>query len=363
VRAKRASAGSGSQVEVELKTGVMKKRIVWLAVQFGIGIGIIWGLNLLLSHAGEAARESRLPSGWQIVRPPHEVSALSLADGIVWAGGRDGLTLLDRRSGEVLPPPVGAPAFRYVLDILHDRNGQVWVAWEGGVSRLREGRWQTLGASDGLPPGPASALFQDREGTIWIGCPSGIYLSRTDRFGPFAPAAGLPMSGVDKILQDGQGAMWFGSASITRGGLARFDRQEWTFFSVKDGLAHNSVNALLQDRTGVLWAGTGFSRRGGASRLLAGTWRNLFRADGLAGEKVKSLFEDRDGRLWIGSEYDGIVVFYEGERYLLTPDAGLAGWEVKEMLQDEEGHYWLGTEDGISRLGRIDWTSLRNGGS
>jgi ligand-binding sensor domain-containing protein len=341
----------------------MKSRIPWLLVQFGLGIGIIWGLNLLLTRADETARAVRLPAGWQIVRPPYEVSALSLHEDVVWAGGRDGLTLIDRRSGQMLPLPAGAPSFRYVLDILHDREGQVWVAWQRGVSRLRDGRWETLGARDGLPPGPASALYQNREGEVWIGLPSGLFRLRDGRLEPFGPSAGLPISGVDRILQDRSSAMWFGSASVKRGGLIRFDQEEWTFFSVKEGLAHSSVNALLEDHTGVLWAGTGFSRRGGASRLLDGTWQNLFMIDGLAGEQVRSLFEDREGRLWIGSEYDGIVVFYQGERFLLTPEAGLAGWEVKEMLQDEEGHYWLGTEDGISRLSRIDWISLRKGGA
>ncbi|MFB3905602.1 MAG: two-component regulator propeller domain-containing protein [Acidobacteriota bacterium] len=340
------------------------RRSLWLLLQFGLGIGLVWGLNLLLTRADHAARSARLPSGWLVLRPPHEVSALSLSGDVLWAGGRDGITLLDRRSSDLLPLPPGTPDFHYVLDILHDREGRVWVAWEGGVSRLRpQGRWETLGESDGLPPGAASALYQDRDGSIWIGCPKGIFRYRAGQADLVQPAASLPISGVDKILEDRSGSMWFASGAARGGGLVRLDQGEWSFFSIKQGLAHNSVNTLLEDRTGALWAGTGFSRRGGASRLVDGAWHSLFKSDGLAGEKVRSLFEDREGRLWIGSEYDGIAVFYQGERYLLTPDTGLAGWEVKEMLQDQEGNYWLGTEDGVSRLSGVDWSSLKKGGA
>jgi ligand-binding sensor domain-containing protein len=336
------------------------RRTIWLLLQLALGIGLIWGLNLTLSRADEAARLADLPSGWRIMRPPHEVSALSVAGDVVWAGGRDGLTLIDRRSGELLPLPPGTPSFRYVSDILHDRQGQVWIAWEGGVSRLRERHWETLGTPKGLPPGPATVVYEDQDGTVWIGSRTGLFCSRSGRIEPFRR---LPTAGVDEILEDREGAMWFGSAAVTGGGLSRLDHQGLTFWTVKQGLAHNSVNALLQDHKGVLWVGTGFSRHGGASRLIDGAWRNLFKPDGLAGEKVRSLFEDREGRLWIGSEYDGIVVFDQGERYLLTPETGLAGWEVKEMLQDADGQYWLGTEDGVSRLSRIDWEKLRKGGA
>ena len=40
------------------------------------------------------------PPGWQILRPPHEVSTLIIVNDTVWTGGKEGVILIDRTLGD-----------------------------------------------------------------------------------------------------------------------------------------------------------------------------------------------------------------------------------------------------------------------
>lgn len=334
-----------------------------LLLQFVAGLTAIYGLSLLLSQAKEAVIVAQLPDGWSILRPPHEVSALLLDGDHLWAGGRDGLFLIERRTSELLPLPKGAPPLSFVTDLLRDRESALWIASREGAFRFSDGTWTKLGTGDGAPEGPAKSLLEDSAGDLWIGYETGVLQRGKNGSHFYDSSSGLGIHSVDVILEDRSGGLWFGSASPTEGGLSHFDGDSWTLISTGGRLPHRTVNALLEDRQGSLWVGTGFSRRGGAGRFAAGTWTQLGIADGLAGEKVRSFFEDSRGRLWIGSEYDGIAVFDGKERQVLTPAQGLAGWEVKEMVEDFDGVLWMGTEDGISRIDGLSRVASMNGAS
>ena len=331
----------------------------WLSVrglragllQFGFGVLLIIGLTGVLRWTRPGPV---LPPGWAIIRPPHEVSALAVQGDLVWAGGRDGLVAINRKSAKVLPALTGQPRLRQVRDLLVDCQGRLWIAHSGGLGCYADGVWQTYLETMGFLPGPATAVWEDHAGALWIGYERGVmcYDGRSPRV--FTSRDGLGLSDVDVIFQDRDGVMWFGSSSPTQGGLTSFDGRTWRSYSIQDGLVHTSINQVLQDRQGTLWFATGFASRGAASRLVNGRWTTWTRRDGLAGEKVRSLFEDREGRLWFGSEYDGIAV-YDGRGWkVLTPKEGLAGWEVKKMVQDPDGVYWLGTEDGVSRISQLE---------
>ncbi len=291
-----------------------------------------------------------LRPGWEIIRPPHEVSALVFQGDRIWAGGKEGLTVFDRLSAGPVSPPSGAPPMVFVRDLLVDAAGTLWIAHQDGLTRLREGRWETLEALQQVLPGPALALMEDRTGLLWIGGEKGVvhFDGRSFERFPFPDKNGLVS--VDVLFQDRTDTLWFGSSSPTHGGLLSYGAGHWQAYSTQNGLVHNSVNCITQDSRGRLWFGLGFGSRGGACFLKNGAWKTWTKADGLAGEKVRSIYEDRSGRLWFGSEYDGIAVLDGKNRQIFSPKDGLAGWEVKEMIEDEGGVYWLGTDEGLSRI-------------
>jgi iron(III) transport system substrate-binding protein len=323
-----------------------------------LAILVVAGVAVL---AFRGCRTPAPPTGWTIIRPPHNTAALAIQGSIVWVGGEDGLVAIDRHTGAVMPARAGQPPFADIRDLLVSRDGELWVAHRAGLTRHAGERWHTLGPEDGLAAGPYLALCEDRRGDVWIGREGS--LMRYDGHAPPTVFAGdsLPVSQVDTVFEDQNGAIWAGSASPVAGGLACLERGAWRTYSTRDGLVHNSINQITQGRDGALWVAAGFASRGGASRLLDGRWTKVTRQDGLAGEKVRSIFEDRNGRFWFGSEYDGLAIRDRNRWSVSTPKTGLAGWEVRDIVQDPDGVIWLATENGVSRIAQLDGASPQTG--
>ena len=148
---------------------------VWLTlIQLVVGIILVVGAGAGLGALTETLRKRRLPDGWQIIRPPHEVSAIAINGETVWAGGNDGLYAIDRQDGALLPLPSGAPKLRHVRDLTVDRRGRLWIAHHRGVTIHAEGGWTHLSEIDGLLPGPATALLEDDLGNMWVGGENGV---------------------------------------------------------------------------------------------------------------------------------------------------------------------------------------------
>jgi len=293
--------------------------------------------------------------GWQTIRPPHEVSALAIQGDAVWAGGDEGVFLIDRVSGELRGALPHDPPFRQVRALLVDRQGRLWIGSQMGLWRYDGQEWEAYSIEDGLPDVRVNALMVDEAGHIWVGTWGGAAVWDGGRWGLVTTADGLLDNMVNVMLEDRQGCLWFGSYVAPRGGLSVLCGDSWQHFTTGQGLPHNNITSLLEDSADRIWVGTGLLDRGGAATFLRGpggwrlerTWGPV---DGLAGEKVRSLFQDEAGFLWIGSEYDGVALFQARVQRVLAETDGLADPEVKVIMQDEDGGLWLGTRDGLSRI-------------
>lgn len=296
-----------------------------------------------------------VPSGWQIIRPPAEVIALADAGDVIWAGGRDGLALIDRATGTVKAPPEGL-RFSYITSIILENDFQdVWVGHSAGVSYMGSQGLETFTTLDGLPDNQVKALFRTRNGDLWAGTSHGLGVLRAGKWEAYTREDGLASEAVTVLFEDSRNRLWAGDCLPNAGGVSMLEGSTWKIFTTADGLAHNSVCAILEDPAGILWFGTGLGSRGGATRYDGQTWYTLTPADGLEEFRVRSLFIDRQGGRWFGSESAGIVLLDEGAPRLFSPQNGLSGWEVITMLQDRQGDLWFGTENGLTRIRQGFW--------
>ncbi len=260
--------------------------------------------------------------------PGNTVQAFApLADGSVWVGTYEGLSLLDVRRRLVrtfrhdarVP---GSPSDDRVMSLLAGRNGVLWVGTlEGGLDRLDPGR-QEFAHHRHDPANPASlgangvtSLLEDRDGRLWVGTFRGG-LNRLDgatgSFVRYRHESANPASlGDDSVLaltEDASGALWIGTE---RGGLNRYDRASGAFARYqhdparKDSLAPGIVFCVLEDRGGTLWVGT---QGGGLSAWSAEdrranrvSFRHFRERDGLPNDTVYGLLEDARGALWIST--------------------------------------------------------------
>ena len=67
--------------------------------------------------------------------------------------------------------PVTDPlASASVLALMEDREGNLWVGTEtGGLHILRDQRFRTIGAREGLSSDATTTVVEDSAGTLWVG--------------------------------------------------------------------------------------------------------------------------------------------------------------------------------------------------
>ena len=92
----------------------------------------------------------------------------------VWIGFENGAVVKYQNGAfQTFSSKDGLPEGR-VLAVTSDRNGHVWIAGEGGLSRFENGRFTTLSPHNGLLGSSVSAMLEDDAGNLWLACAMGI---------------------------------------------------------------------------------------------------------------------------------------------------------------------------------------------
>jgi ligand-binding sensor domain-containing protein len=319
----------------------MRRTLISL-VQMAAGVLIV----LLLARLTLPAPHR--PEGWTLISPPNEISTLALQAETVWAGGREGLFAVDRRSGALIDTPLRSRDLSGVQALLVEGD-MLWIGCKAGLFR-----WNGRQLDKLLPPsqtdtGPITALRRTRDGALWIGATQGAWRLVADQWQWFGAAEGLLLPMVDAIFEDKEGALWFASKEPESPGIWRRTNGQWVLFDVTLGLGQPAINDMIEDHRSVLWIACGFGAAGMAQSFDGRRWMTL-PVQGLEGKKIRSLFEDRAKRLWFCSEYDGVAIRDGGAWRRLTLNEGLPGNEIKVMLEDDDGTLWLGNERGLGRI-------------
>ena len=236
----------------------------------------------------------------------------------------------------------------FVYDVLQLANGDVWVATWSGANRVRGGRFDTADAwtlytventDGGLPNDWVYGLAAGQNGEVWMATEGGLARFQGEKWTHWAHPQGLgaayekvrdqidftrdPAKESDHharqkveqglgqvdvaynpnyivaLVVDERGVVWCGTWG---GGLARFDGERWSNFTMADGLPANHVFMLRRDGRGGLWVGTSK----GLARFDGDRFQTYTTADGLYADNVFSLAADSHGTLWVGS-YGGVA--------------------------------------------------------
>ena len=281
----------------------------------------------------------------------HAVGVLEDRAGNVWFGTWRGVSRWD---GERFHTLEGLKA--NVRAICEDRAGNLWFAtYYNGVIRYDGRQFTAFTSADGLADDTVETLLEDRQGQLWLGTDRGVSRSAgpqrtaTDpRFAIFPLDAG-PAREVRSIFADRHGNLWIG---ITGVGVCRYDGRTLRVFTAADGLPGYGVIAILEDRQGSLWFGLA---GGGLCRYDGRNWEAFTTADGLPRQAIMSILEDRQGQLWFCS-YGGGICRYDGLVFqTLHQRNGLAHNGVQRVVEDRRGDFWITTESGVTRYrpGRI----------
>ncbi len=151
--------------------------------------------------------------------------------------------------------------------------------------------------------------------------------------------------GVRSILEDAQGNFWFGSWNE---GVARFDGECLTYFTVEDGLSDNQVRSIYEDGRGTIWfeGGSGVSRFDG-ERIVPDMDRAYGAEDAWRLEPGDLWFKGDEAHGYNNLERQPGVYRYDGDRFaylafpLPAPRARDEAYSVTGFSRAARGAVWF----------------------
>ncbi|MBD9478966.1 sensor histidine kinase [Pseudoxanthomonas sp. PXM02] len=262
----------------------------------------------------------------------------------------------------------------YLLPVLEDREGTIWVGSSRGLDRFRHtnvipamlpdgaqdfaivagpdgtllagSRNRPLMVLDGTRvgeldlPAPLTAAHRDRDGTVWLGGPGGLWAWRDGRATPVTPLPVSGYSGVQAIAHDANGVLW---VSLNTPGIHRLEQGRWRQLRGRKGLPPGSSPlVLLPAADGALWMGYARNQiavmRGDAVQAIGS-------ADGLDVGNVTALLEGQGG-IWIGGER-GLAHYAQGKVRTLRAPADSPFRGITGIVQTRGGDLWLNGALGV----------------
>ncbi len=169
------------------------------------------------------------------------------ANGAIWV--TDARDIVRKLSTQVAPQharEIRLPAGAWRL--LRDSRNQIWIAaFGGGLLRVRDPlaaaplveRYEYEHRLAGSP----RSLFEDREGNVWVGMRGGLIRLSERSFSSVGQLEGLTNEGVRTAAVGGDGSVWVATGHA----LNRFSGSTRTSLNVAQTMA------LHSDRRGTLW--------------------------------------------------------------------------------------------------------------
>jgi PAS domain S-box-containing protein len=243
-----------------------------------------------------------------------------------------------------------------VLALIQTKQGYVWIATKGGVSRFDGVRFTNFDDRNTpeMKESEVWALTEGSDESVWIGTfGGGIGRFKDGTYTAFNSANGLVNDFVTTLHTSPDGSIWIG----TDGGLSRFKDGRFTNYTVDDGLSHNIVRAIFTDRDGTLWIGT---QSGGLNVIRNGSIAPAAFEGPRPRAEIAAIYRDRDGVLWVGT-FDGLIRIKDGNAEALGRAHGLSSSKVRFITEDPAGDLWLGTSNGIAKRTGATFTSYELG--
>ncbi len=273
-------------------------------------------------------------------------------DGSIWVSGNFGLSRI--RDGKVETLENNKEVSSKVTPILEDAEGSIWAATYGeGLVQLIDSKFVSLTAADGLLNDYVNSLTQDREGDIWIGTYRGLSRFRQDVFDLKIQTKEFTEEKSSAILADETGDLWVGSWN----GLLRWRNGKFVDFKGSEKLANKLIGVLYQDSENNLWIGTDdglflYDRKSNGGEII-----EFKQSEELAKANLYSIDGSLTNGLWIGT-VKGLLYFKDGKITTYLVADAFSNDTVMSIYEDGEV-IWLGTYgSGLKRFKDGKFTGL-----
>jgi len=297
--------------------------------------------KLAATAAPQHQREIRLPAGaWRLLRDSHDQ---------IWIAAFGGGLMRVRRP---LDPAPLIERFEYEhrlagspRSLFEDREGNVWVGMRGGLIRLSERSFSSVGPLDGLTNEGVRTAAVGGDGSVWVA--TGHALNRFSG----ASRTSYDVTQTMALHSDRRGTLWVSSAEkVSRLVANRFEE-----LPIPDAIRSSRVMAITTDSQDRLWLCTALK---GVMTWDGKVLSRLEQHADLANKACQSIFTDSQGRVWIGLLSAGAAVHDGGAFRFFGTREGLPRGTVLAITEDKKGGIWLSTSGGLSRFQNGRLTSL-----
>lgn len=289
--------------------------------------------------------------------------------GFMWFGTWDGLNKYDGYSIKVYkndPLDSASICHNYINSIIESRNGDMWIATEGGgISRFNRitekftSLKHTPSNPNSLSNNSIQNLIEDEKGLLWIATADGLdtYDPQSCRFEHFrhdpADNNSLGENGIIYLYEDSRKRVWI----CTNNGLDLYDWKNKKFIHYRNdekdpfSISNNIVNTIFEDSHNRLWVGMD----GGGMDLfdpITGKFTHFRHRDNdansLANDVITSIAEDADNNLWIATENSGVSIFnYEKNSFFTCSNdkidrESLSINAINCIYRDSKNNMWVG---------------------
>lgn len=242
--------------------------------------------------------------------------------GRIWIGMRNGLAYLE--NGELHVLDEEEFPYRKVRQVYEDSHGMLWIStYDEGMIRYDGKEFIQITTENGLADNTVLGTVEGKDGSMWIATYGGVSRYYEGEVESFSIQEGLPNNAVMMVLRDDQDRIW----ASTFGGIAWFDGLKFQNITTEDGLPNRVCYFLKQSKDGTFWIGTNngvvkFDAEKYFSEVPAEqeqAFQLITKEQGLVSDEMNlgAVYEDSNGHLWFGT-VEGVSHFYPS-RYKGNP--------------------------------------------
>jgi signal transduction histidine kinase/ligand-binding sensor domain-containing protein len=240
-----------------------------------------------------------------------------------------------------------------------DRNKSLWIGTENkGLYHIHDGASDHYGSADGLSGDSVGFVYEDREGNLWVATDGGLDLFRDTPVVSFSTVEGLSAANMHSVVALRNGSVWLGNA----GAVDILNAGKTSPLSVGHAFPGHDIGTMFEDHTGGMWLGLDENTRlmtyqQGQSHEIRAPDGSALGSDGA----ILGITEDAQHNVWVltlGREHQLFRITDQKVRETVPLGKDLS--RPAHLVADREDGIWVVSKEGMNRLrdGRFQKSSF-----
>ncbi len=233
--------------------------------------------------------------------------------------------------------------------IFIDREKNVWIGTNQGVSQSVSTIFKFLNRKNGLPFDRINSVLVDNNDLIWICSESGLFKLTESKIGSYSveklfKGTELENAQLIDLYQDKFDYIWIGTY---REGVIRLDPALHSYrkYTTKDGLPSNDIISVTGNSDVIQFSTLG----GGISVCTINnnqvSFTNYDSDSGLGSNYVYATFIDSKNRTWVAKPDHELTYLENGKFYSKGEEDSVYFTTVYSFTEDVNGNIWFNTDD------------------